>query len=145
MRASRRQRSATTLAEMCLVLAIFAALMAIAIPRVRAAVDRAAARGAIRDAGSQFAFARRAALTRRALVAVAIDTGRGLIVVRCGTSTLAARGIASAYGVRLSSTRDSMSYDPGGLGYGAANLSLIARRGAAAETLLVSRLGRVRH
>src|ERR1041385_7705838 len=145
MRVPRRRRSATTLAEMCLVLAIFAALMAIAMPRMRAAVDRAAARGAISDVGSQFALARRAALTRRALVAVAIDTGRGLIIVRSGAATIAVRGIASAYGVRLSSTRDSMAYDPGGLGYGAANLSIIARRGAAAETLLVSRLGRVRH
>ena len=32
-----------------------------------------------------------------------------------------------------------------GLGYGAANLTLIARRGRAADTLVVSRLGRVRY
>jgi hypothetical protein len=31
-----------------------------------------------------------------------------------------------------------------GLGYGAANLTLVARRGRAAESLVVSRLGRLR-
>jgi hypothetical protein len=46
--------------------------------------------------------------------------------------------------VRLSTSRDSIAFDVRGLGYGAANLTLVARRGSAAETLVVSRLGRVR-
>jgi hypothetical protein len=47
--------------------------------------------------------------------------------------------------VSLGTTRDSIVFDARGLGYGAANLTLVARRGSAAETLVVSRLGRVRH
>jgi hypothetical protein len=37
-----------------------------------------------------------------------------------------------------------MSYAPTGMGYGAANLSVVVRRNAAVETVYVSRLGRVR-
>jgi hypothetical protein len=37
-----------------------------------------------------------------------------------------------------------MVYDPRGLGFGAANLSLVLSRGDAADTLTVSRLGRVK-
>jgi hypothetical protein len=47
--------------------------------------------------------------------------------------------------VSLSTSRDSLAFDVRGLGYGAANLTLVARRGAAADTLVVSRLGRVRY
>jgi hypothetical protein len=46
--------------------------------------------------------------------------------------------------VALEATRDSLAYGPDGLGVGAANLRLVLRRGAAADTLSVSRLGRVR-
>ena len=49
-----------------------------------------------------------------------------------------------AHGVTLSATRDSMAYAPNGLGYGASNLSIIVRRGAVTDTVVVSRLGRVR-
>ena len=84
-------------------------------------------------------------MTRRAVVAVVIDTGSGGLTVRSGSVVIARRGLRTAFGVRVASTRDSMSYDPRGLGYGAANLTVIASRGRAAETLFVSRLGRVRH
>ena len=52
--------------------------------------------------------------------------------------------LGHAHGVTLASSRDSLAFDVRGLGYGAANLTLVARRGRAAETLVVSRLGRVR-
>ena len=79
------------------------------------------------------------------VVAVVIDTVGGGFVIRSGSSVIARRNIRSAFGVRVASSRDSMSYDPRGLGYGAANLTVSASRGKAAETLFVSRLGRVRH
>jgi hypothetical protein len=37
-----------------------------------------------------------------------------------------------------------MAFGASGLGYGAANLRVVVRRGAASETVYVSRLGRVR-
>jgi Tfp pilus assembly protein FimT len=141
----RRLARATTLIEMCVVLGVIAVMSVIALPRLRDVSDRTASRGAIQDASSLFSLARRAAITRRAVVAVVIDTGSGTITVRIGPRVIARRGLRAQYGVRLSASRDSMSYDPRGLGYGAANLTVVARRGRAAEALTVSRLGRTRH
>jgi type II secretory pathway pseudopilin PulG len=138
-------RRATTLVELCVVLGLLAALFSIALPRLRDASDRAAARGAIQEASSLFSIARQSAITRRAVVAVVIDTLAGTITARTGTSEIAEEGLRASFGVRVVASRDSMSYDPRGLGYGAANLSIVAKRGRAAETLFVSRLGRTRH
>lgn len=122
-----------------------AALLAIALPRLHAANDRAAARAAIQEGSSLFSLARRAAITRRAGVAVLIDTTNGSISVRAGPASIASRSLRARYGVRITASRDSMTYDPRGLGYGAANLTVVASRGRASETLFVSRLGRTRH
>ena len=137
-------RAGTTLVELMAVAVVIGALAAIALPRLHEASDRFSCRAAIREGISLFSFARRSAMTRRAAVAVVIDTGRGAVIVRIGPAELARVGLRDRYGVRLRVTRDSMTYDPRGLGYGAANLTVIARRGRAAETLSVSRLGRTR-
>lgn len=138
-------RAGTTVVELCVVLLVTVILFAIALPRLRDATDRSAARGAIEEAGSLFSIARRAAISRRATVGVVLDTVTGFITVRAGAFPVAKRGLNSQFGVRISANRDSMAYDPRGLGYGAANLTVVAKRGRAAETLYVSRLGRTRH
>lgn len=136
---------ATTLIEMCVVLAVIVVMSAIALPRLREAIDRSASRGAIQETSALFSLARRSAITRRAAVAVVIDTAHGWISVRMGPRLIAQRRLRERFGVRILASRDSMSYDPRGLGYGAANLTVSAGRGHAAETLFVSRLGRTRH
>ena len=139
-----QNRRGTTVVELVVSLVVIAALAAIAYPRLHDAADRFAARVAIQEARSLFAFARRTAITRRAMIGVITDTAAGSIVVRASGEELARRSLRERYGVRLSATRDSMAYDPRGLGYGAANLTVVARRGRGAETLFVSRLGRTR-
>jgi type II secretory pathway pseudopilin PulG len=134
----------TTVVELVVVLIVIGALVAIALPRFREAADRFAARAAIQETRSLFTLARRAAITRRSVVGVITDTSAGAIVVRSGGVELARGSLRDRYGVSLMATRDSMSYDPRGLGYGAANLTIVARRGQGAETLFVSRLGRTR-
>src|ERR1043165_3480820 len=138
------RRAGTTIVEVIVVVIVIGALAGIALPRFRAAADRFAARSAIAEAGSLFTFARRQAITRRSPVGVITDTISGSIIVRGAGAELARASLRDRYGVRLSATRDSMAYDPRGLGYGAANLTIIARRGRGAETLSVSRLGRAR-
>ena len=71
-------------------------------------------------------------------------TSTASIVATADGSPLVRREVGAAYGVRLWASRDSMTYDGRGLGFGAANLTVVARRGRAAETVFVSRLGRVR-
>jgi type II secretory pathway pseudopilin PulG len=141
---NHRHRSGTTIVELLVAIIILAALAAIALPRMHATAERFATRAAIQEARSLFTFARRAAITRRAVVGVITDTTAGSIIVRSGGIELARGSLRERYGVRLAATRDSMSYDPRGLGYGAANLTIVAKRGQGAETLFVSRLGRTR-
>jgi Tfp pilus assembly protein FimT len=141
---SHRNPPGTTIVELLVAVIVLAALAAIALPRIHATADRFATRVAIQESRSLFTFARRAAITRRSVVGVITDTFAGAIVVRSGGIELARRSLRERYGVRLTATRDSMSYDPRGLGYGAANLTIVARRGQGAETLFVSRLGRTR-
>jgi type II secretory pathway pseudopilin PulG len=137
-------RRGTTLNELLVVVIVVAALTTIALPRFRRASDRFAARAAIQEASSLFSFGRRSAISRRVTVGVIMDTAGSTIIVRIGPTELARRDFRARYGVSMTASRDSMSYDPRGLGYGAANLTVVAKRGQGAETLFVSRLGRVR-
>jgi hypothetical protein len=65
--------------------------------------------------------------------------------VSVGGDTLRKRDIGAAHDVLLLATRTRMSYSATGIGYGAANLSVVVRRNRAVDTVFVSRLGRVRH
>jgi prepilin-type N-terminal cleavage/methylation domain-containing protein len=139
-----RRRAGYTLLELVIVVTIAGLLLAIAVPRGRLALDRLAVRSAAGDVVATMGYARAVALSGSTSVAVHLDSVTGTLRVRRGAEVLLARGVAHAHGVRLSGTRDSLIYDPRGLGRGAANLSIVIRRGAARETVFVSRLGRVR-
>jgi hypothetical protein len=116
----------------------------LAAPRLAAVLDGFAVRSARSELVAIFASARQTAVEQRARVAVIIDSVGGVVRVIDGERLFIERSFQGLYGVRLAATRDSMAYDARGLGYGAANLSVIAHRGRVAETLYVSRLGRVR-
>jgi type II secretory pathway pseudopilin PulG len=137
-------RHGTTVVELVVAVVVIATLAAIALPRLHDAADRFSARMAVQEARSLFAFARRAAINRRSPVGVITDTMAGSIIVRATGAEIARRSLRERYGVRIRASRDSMSYDPRGLGYGAANLTIVVLRGRSAETLFVSRLGRTR-
>lgn len=107
-------------------------------------LDRIAVRSAIAEAAGAIGRARDDALTRRELVNVRIDTRLATVTLRTRDERLAVYALGHAHGVSLVTTRDSIAFDTRGLGYGAANLTLVARRGRAADTLVTSRLGRVR-
>jgi len=144
MRHSPHARPALTLLELVIVLMIIGLLSIITVREVGHYLDRLAARAAVAEAAEVIQQARDEALARRAVVSVKIDTARAELALRERGNSLAVHALGHAHRVRLSSTRDSLAFDVRGLGYGASNLTLIARRGRAAETLVVSRLGRVR-
>jgi hypothetical protein len=122
-----------------------AVLLGLATMRMGAASDRSAVRAAASDAAAVFTAARNAAIYRRAAVAVTIDTVEGTVRAYTDSVLLYRRDLRATLGVRLTVSRDSMAFDSRGLGVGVANLSLVIRRGAATDTLFVSRLGRVRY
>ena len=68
----------------------------------------------------------------------------GSVQVRTGSQVILRRALGVAYGIVLAANRDSVVYDPRGLGYGLANLTVTVRSGAIVDTLTMSRLGRVR-
>jgi Tfp pilus assembly protein FimT len=133
-----------TVLELVIVVTIAAVVLAIAIPRGRLALDRIAVHSAASDVTATLNMARTLAIAGHAAVAVDVDSASGVMRVRRGVEILLSRNVSSAHGIQLERTRDSLTYDPRGLGRGAANLSIVIRRGAAAETVFVSRLGRVR-
>jgi hypothetical protein len=59
-------------------------------------------------------------------------------------STFILRPGPSRHGVLLEGSRTVLRIGPNGIGYGAANTTLVLRRGAVADTLTTSRLGRLK-
>jgi prepilin-type N-terminal cleavage/methylation domain-containing protein len=144
MRATALHRRGLTLVELCLVMTIVGLLTTMAVRQFGLYLDRAAARAAVVEAAALVARARDEAVAQRAPVSVRFDTTADALELRMGGVILSRAALGHAHGVSISANRDSLAYDLRGLGYGAANLSLVARRGSAVESLVVSRLGRLR-
>jgi Tfp pilus assembly protein FimT len=140
----KQRRAGATLLEVAVVVGLIVLLLALGLPSLRGVVDRIAVQGAAADAMAAFATARHLAIRRGTRVAVTIDESRAVLRVIARNDTLL-RALGDVHGVVLEASRDSMAYTPIGLGYGGANLRIVLRRGRAAESVYVSRLGRVRH
>jgi len=132
-----------TLLELVVVLVLLGVVTAIALPARRAALDRAALSSASRELVLLLGHAREVAVARGS-AAVRLDSVRGTVRLTAPGAPAVEAELASLYGVQLGSTRDSLAFDARGLGHGAANLRIVLRRGHAADTIVVSRLGRVR-
>jgi Tfp pilus assembly protein FimT len=130
--------------ELVAVLLLTAIVLGIAVPRVRIAAERAAVRGAVADIVATLSTARQLAVAHRGRVAVSVDAADGVLRVIRDGDTVTSRALGRMFGVTLGSTRDSLAYDGRGLGSGAANLTFVVARGTTADTVVVSRLGRVR-
>ena len=138
------RRRGATLAELLVTLLIVAVLAGFVIVRVARVRDAIAVRAAAMEIERELALARESAVAWRATVTLRLDSLRGRLDLRRGAAPLRTRDLFSEYGVRLGGTRDSVVYDARGLGRGAANATFVVRRGVSADTIVVSRLGRVR-
>ena len=133
-----------TLVELALTVAVVGILAAISVPRVAAVVDRASVRGASQDVVLALAAARAAATRRGDYISFVADPRAGRVRVVSHGETLFERDVASR-GVRLDASRESVTFAPTGLGWGAANTTIVVSRGNRSDTITTSRLGRVRH
>ena len=138
------RRRGTTLPELLVVLLIVALMTSFVLPSLKRGFDRIEVRGAGRELLMLFFSTRAAAITSGRRTAVAIDGARGRASMISYGETLLVRPVGALHGVRLAATRDSMTYYPNGLALGGANLSIVVSRGSVAETVLVSREGRVK-
>ena len=144
MRPLSAGRRGTSLPEVSATLVLTAIVLGVAVPRMRQTVDRAAVRGAVAEIVTTLSAARQLAATNGGGVSVSIDaTAAAIHVLRRG-DTVVTRRLGDLFGVTLRSTRDSLAYDARGLGAGAANLTFVVVRGTTTDTVVVSRLGRVR-
>ena len=139
-----RYTRAFTVLELIVVMSLVSVLIALAAPRFAALRDRAAVRAAMGELGAAFSFARHTAVTRRTLVAIILDTAAGVVEVHASGQPIARHGLHAVYGIVLGTNKDSTVYDPRGLGFGLANLTVTVSRGAFVDTLTMSRLGRTR-
>lgn len=142
--AAARPRRGYTLMEVCVVLAVLAAVLAMGVPRWWRLEQRLAARGAASLLTRALLDARHEAARQGRRVALRVDTARATVTVFAGTDTLARHDLHDTFGVTLEASRDSLAYAPTGLGYGASNARFLITRGPAVETVSVSRVGRVR-
>lgn len=139
-----RQRRGTTLVEQLLILVVVGVVASLAFYGVSRVLDNVAVRAAAREIRDVFSTAREHAVASGVRTAVEIDPVRAELVAHAGVDTIARRPVGQLHKVTLQTSRDSMAYAPSGLGYGASNLSIVVVRNASADTIAVSRLGRVR-
>ena len=138
------RRRGFSLLELTLVTTIVGIVLALSVPKFLRLRSLASVRGATNEVGAAFATARQEAIARRVVITVVIDTSAGFVELRAGGAAVLRRSVETRYGVVLGTNRDSVAFDPRGLGYGVSNLTLTVRKDAIVDTLTMSRLGRVR-
>jgi Tfp pilus assembly protein FimT len=137
-------RRAHTLPELALTVALLGIALGTALPRVSGIATRWHVRAAVRDVVNALVFAREAAMVRGAVATFTVDAARGEITVVCAGDTITRRALAALHGVRIAASGDSVRYAPDGLATGVSNITVLLARGPHVDSVVVSRLGRVR-
>lgn len=137
-------RRAHTLPELALTLALLAIVAATAVPSLAAITARWQVRAAVADLVNALVLTREAALARGAVATFVVDAARGEVTVTCAGDTVARRAVGAVHGVTLAASSDSVRYAPDGVATGVSNTTLLVVRGPRIDSVVVSRLGRVR-
>ena len=138
-------RRGVTLAEMAMVLAIVGIVSAMAYPRVAGWLDRLAVSRATNEVAAFYQTARFSAILRAQRVRMEFRADSLIATFEGPSDSVFLHWPGPLHqGVMLTATRDSISIQPNGLGFGAANTKIVLRRGMAAESLTTSRVGRLK-
>ncbi|MDP1892448.1 MAG: hypothetical protein Q8K55_16300 [Gemmatimonadaceae bacterium] len=137
-------RRAHTLPELALTLALLAIVAATAVPSLFAVTARWQVRAAVADLVNALVLTREAALARGAVATFVVHAARGEVTVTCAGDTIARRAVGALHGVRLAASSDSVRYAPDGVATGVSNTTMLIMRGPLIDSIVVSRLGRVR-
>jgi len=137
-------RCGATLFELVVLVMLVGILAGFSLPSFKRGYDRLETRSAAQETLTAFFVARASAIAAGKPADVIIDATRARVRVVTGDDTVLAIPVGMRHGVAVATTRPSMTYTASGLGYGGANLRVIVSRGAAAETVFVSREGRAR-
>jgi prepilin-type N-terminal cleavage/methylation domain-containing protein len=134
-----------TLIELVIVIAVIGILATTVTPAAGRFLDSIEVRGAVTEIESLFSLARHVAIAHGSQSSLVIDGPNGTLTVVVGADTVRRREVAAAHRVAIAANRTTVTYSPTGIGFGASNLSLIVSRNRVSDTVVVSRLGRVRH
>lgn len=140
----RIARRGVTLAELVVVCTLTALVAGIAVPRTRELLDGLRLRQAAHEVAGALTLARAAAIRRASYSRVVVDSPNATIRVESDGDILLRRPLGRLHRVALRASRDTITYAPTGLGYGVANSTIVVSIGQRAETVTVSRLGRMR-
>lgn len=137
-------QAGTTVVETLLAIAIAGLVLVIWSPHIGSSRDVRATNRAALEVASFYNRARLSAVFHgvRVRLVFAEDSLRAVIDER-DSLVVAAPG-PGRHGVTLEASRAVIRVGPTGLGWGAANTTLVLRRGASAESLTTSRLGRLK-
>jgi prepilin-type N-terminal cleavage/methylation domain-containing protein len=134
-----------TLVEVLVVVALVGVLSVLGVPRVFRVQDRIEVARATSEVASFYHAARYGAIMRARMVRIEFGAETLRAVYEGVTdSTFLLRPGPRRHGVSLAASRPVIRVSPNGIGYGAANTTLVLRRGDAADTLTTSRLGRLK-
>ncbi|MEK6610157.1 MAG: prepilin-type N-terminal cleavage/methylation domain-containing protein [Gemmatimonadota bacterium] len=135
-----------TLLELTMVLAIVSVLATVVTPPLGRYLDSAAVQEAVQRYAVLHETTRQLAIARGALARLELDSARKTVTLAVRRSpsawdTVDTRTLGSA---ALSTSQPVITFDPIGIGYGTSNSRIVFSRGATADTLFVSRTGRLR-
>ncbi|MBA3645850.1 MAG: hypothetical protein H0W63_06685 [Gemmatimonadaceae bacterium] len=139
-----KMRAAFTIIESTLAICLVCLLTAIAVPGISRLLDAIEVREAAIEVETIFSSARHLAIARGGQTSVEIDTSRRVVAVLAGQDTLRKRDLGKDHRIDLKATRTVVTYSPIGVGFGAANVTVVVKRNASLDSVIVSRLGRVR-
>lgn len=135
----------TTLLELLTVLTVTAILAALVVPRLGGWLDRLAVERSASELATFYHRARTAAIFRGTQVRLEFGADSLRAVAEgVGDSTLFVVPGPAQHGATLAVSQAIIRLYANGLGLGSANTKLVVRRGAAAESLTTSRLGRLK-
>jgi Tfp pilus assembly protein FimT len=134
-----------TLLELTFAIFVILTIVGLAFPRISGTFDQIATDRALSEVLSFYHEARLAAIWRSTAVEIEFgeDTLRATFKGLSDSLFVTAPGPQS-HRVQMVVSRRKIRIYPTGIGWGAANTKLVFTRGAAAESLTTSRLGRVK-
>jgi prepilin-type N-terminal cleavage/methylation domain-containing protein len=136
-----------TLLELMVVITLAAILFAFWVPRAANLMDWIETERALRDVTTALAVGRNGAVLQstRARITFAPDTLRIDRFGAQGWEPWWRTPGPSSRGVTLVTSNPVVIFGPTGMGWGASNTTITLRRGSQAETITLSRVGRVKH
>lgn len=135
-----------TVLELLVVICIAGLLVSIWLPRAARLMDWITTQRALRDMTTALAVARHGAVLQatRARLTISADTLRIDRLEAAGWVPWWRRPGPASHGVQLQVSNAVVVFGPNGMAWGASNTTILLRRGSQAETITVSRVGRVK-